>query len=116
METHRDSNGWQTFFENWWFMLLAIAILLTWQVMEFFENLCGVPWICFFVASFSLMICGSGLIGYAKLPAYRSGRFFTFGVNRFAPGPPVMQRFYCWGWRVFLFGVLLSLCLLLSKP
>ncbi len=59
------------------------------------------------------MNLGGFLIAYAKLPVYRSGRFFTFGLNSV---PEHLRGFYRWGWRVFLFGVVLSLCLLLSKP
>jgi hypothetical protein len=113
METRKDSNGLETFLQNWWFALMAVFACLTWQVLEFFENLCGIPWICFCVAGFALMMCGAGLIGYAKLPVYRSGRFFTFGVTSV---PAEMRKFYRWGWGVFLFGVLFSLCLFLSKP
>src|SRR5215469_6037755 len=110
METQKNSNGWQTFFENWWFASCAIVAFFTFQVLEYFQNLNGTPFICLFVAGFALMIFGGGLIGYAKLPVYRSGRFLTFGLKSV---PDHLQRFYRWGWGVFLFGVLLSLCLLL---
>ena len=40
-------------------------------------------------------------------------RFFTFGLKSI---PQPFLGFYQWGWRVFLFGVVLGLCLLLSKP
>jgi hypothetical protein len=113
METQKNSNGLRTFLEHWQLPLLALFAILTSQVLEFFTNLYGMPWICFFVAGFTLMIFGGGLIGYAKLPVYRSGRFFTFGAKA-VPDP--LRRFYRWGWRVFLFGVLLSLCLFLSRP
>lgn len=76
-------------------------------------SLGGTPWIWFFVVSFALMVVGSGLIGYAKFPVYRSGQFFTIGVKSV---PEHLACYYRWGWRVFLFGVVLSLCLLLSKP
>jgi hypothetical protein len=76
-------------------------------------RLSGTPWVWFFLASFAFMILGGGLIAYAKLPVYRNGRFFTFGLNSV---PESLRGFYRWGWRVFLFGVVLSLCLLLSKP
>lgn len=113
METQKDSKGLRTFLEHWWFVLIAVVGILTLQVLEFFTRLRGPSWICFFIASFSLMILGGGLIGYAKFPVYRSGRFFTFGVKSV---PEHLRRFYRWGWCVFLFGVVLSLCLFLSKP
>src|SRR6266487_1547686 len=113
MEHRSHSNGLQTFLEHWGFFLGALVAFLASQVLLFFMRLSGTPWIWFFVASFALMIVGGGLIGYAKFPVYRSGRFFTFGLNSVAEH---LQGFYHWGWRVFLFGVVLSLCLLLSRP
>jgi len=71
METQKDSRGLRTFFEHWNIALIAIVAVLTSQVLDFFTHLCGTPWICFFVTSFSLMIFGGGLIGYAKAPGYR---------------------------------------------
>ena len=112
METHKHSNGLWTFFEHWNLAFVAIVAVLVSQVLMFFTNLYGTPWICFFVASFALMILGGALIGYAKFPVYRSGRFFTFGVKSV---PEQLRGFYRWGWRVFLFGVVLSLCLFLSR-
>ena len=113
MDTHRQSNGLQTFLEHWGFLLTAIVAVLVLQVLMFFTPLTGAQWIWFFVASFALLTVSGCLIGYAKLPVYRSGRFFTFGVKSV---PEQLRGFYRWGWRVFLFGVVLSLCLLLSKP
>ncbi len=113
MDTHRQSNGLQTFLEHWGFLLTAVVAILASQVLMFFTRLTGAPWIWFFVASFALLIVGGTLIGYAKFPVYRSGRFFTFGVKSV---PEHLRGFYRWGWRVFLFGVVLSLCLLLSRP
>jgi hypothetical protein len=112
METQKDSNGLRTFFEHWNIAFVAIVAGLASQVLMVFTNLYGTPWICFFVASFALMILGGVLIGYAKFPVYRSGQFFTFGVKTV---PEHLRGFYRWGWRVFLFGVVLSLCLFLSR-
>jgi hypothetical protein len=102
----------RTFFEHWNIAFVAIVAGLASQVLMVFTNLYGTPWICFFVASFALMILGGVLIGYAKFPVYRSGQFFTFGVKTV---PEHLRGFYRWGWRVFLFGVVLSLCLFLSR-
>jgi len=113
METQKDSRGWRTFFEHWNLALIAIVAVLTMQVLDFFTHLCGTPWICFFVASFALMLFGGGLIAYAKFPVYRRGRIFTFGMQSV---PEHLRGFYRWGWRVFCFGVLLSCCLFLSRP
>lgn len=113
METQRNTKGLQTFLEHWWFAPVAVAAILASEVLELFSRLSGTPWICFFIASFSLMILGGGLIGYAKFPVYRSGRFFTFGAKSV---PEHLRRYYRWGWCAFLFGVVLSLCLFLSRP
>lgn len=113
METQKNSNGSRTFLEHCQFPLLVITALIASQVLEFFTNLYGTQWICFFAASFALMIFGAILIGYAKLPVYRSGRLSTFGLKSV---PDQTRKHYRWGWRVFLFGVLLALCLFLSNP
>ena len=113
METQKDSNGLRTFFEHWNIAFIAVVAVLASQVLMFFVNLHGTPWICFFVISFTLMILGGGLIGCAKFPVYRSGKFFTFGIKS-VPGH--LRRIYRWGWGVFLLGVALSLCLFLSRP
>jgi len=112
MEHGSKSNGLLTFLEHWGFLLsLGLAVVFV-RVLMFFFNLRGTPWIYFFVASMALLILGAALIVYAKMPVYRSGRFFTFGVNSV---PPNLTGYYRWGWRVFSFGVVLLLCLLLSK-
>jgi hypothetical protein len=113
MDTHRPGNGLQTFLEHWGFLLTAIAAICASRILMFFMRLTGAAWIWFFVASFALLIAGGGLIAYAKLPVYKSGRFFTLGLKSV---PEDSRVFYHWGWRTFLFGVILSLCLLLSRP
>jgi len=113
MEHRSRSDGWETFLEHWGFLLVVVVAFLASQALMFFTRLNGAPWIWIFVGSFALMILGGSLIGYAKLPAYRSGRFFTFGVKSF---PEHLAGYYRWGWRVFLSGIVLGLCLLLSKP
>jgi hypothetical protein len=107
-----ESYQWIKFFEHWWFLSIAIIAVIASKFLEFFERLNGMPWIYFFIVSFALMLFGTTLIAFAKFPIYRSGRFFTFGIKS------VPQRFaghYKWGWRLFLFGMILSLCLFLSK-
>lgn len=113
MDRRSHSNGLETFLEHWGLLITIIIAVIAGKALDFFMALSGTRWIWFFVASFALMIVGGGLIAYAKLPAYRSGRFFTFGLKSV---PQQLHGFYRWGWRVFLFGVVLGLCLLLSKP
>jgi hypothetical protein len=113
MEERRQSNGLQTFLEHWGLWLFGISAVLVAQVLFFFTQLSGAPWIFFFTGSFAFMVFGGGLIVYAKLPVYRSGRFFTFGVSSV---PHHLAGVYRWGWRIFLFGVVVGVCLLLSKP
>ena len=113
MDYQKRNNGWLTFLEHWNIAIVAVLALVTSQLLGFFTGLKGAPWIWFFVASFVFLIFGGGLILYAKLPVYRSGRFFTFGLNSV---PDHLRGFYRWGWRAFLLGVVLSLGLLLSKP
>jgi hypothetical protein len=113
MDQRSQNNGLETFLEHWGILLIVVVAFLASQVLMFFTRLSGTAWIWFLVASFALMIAGGSLIGYAKFPVYRSGQFFTFGLKSV---PEHLRGFYRWGWRVFLFGVVLSLCLLLSRP
>jgi hypothetical protein len=107
-----ESYQWMKFLEHWWFLSIVITAVLAAELLEFFTNLNGTRWIYFFIASFSLMILGAVLITFAKFPAYRNGQFFTFGVKSV---PERLTGHYKWGWRLFLFGMILSLCLFLSK-
>lgn len=112
MEHHAQNNGFETFLEHWSLLVVVVVALATTEVLDFFTGLSGSPWIWLLIVSFALMFSGGGLIGYAKSPAYRSGRLFTFGVKS------VPQRFvgFCrWGWRLFVFGAALGFCLLLSR-
>lgn len=112
MEYRKNNNGWLAFWEHWHFFVAALSIMAGMAVLTFFNNLTGMPWIHFFMADTVLLFLGAGLILYAKFPLYQSGRFFTFGIGSIPQG---LKGFYRWGWRIFLIGVALSLCLLLSK-
>jgi len=92
---------------------MIIVAVVAGKALDFLMALSGAPWIWFFVASFAIIVVGGALIAYAKLPVYRAGRFFAFGLKSV---PAHLRSFYRWGWRVFLFGVVLALCLLLSRP
>src|SRR5262245_43594239 len=104
MKCHKnnDSYQWAKLVEHWGWLLSVIIVFLGMQMFLFFMTLTGTPWIYFLVGSFVLMIFGSALIVYAKLPAYRNGRFFTFGAGSV---PEHLVRHYRWGWRLFLTGM-----------
>ena len=112
MEYRKETNGWQTLLGEFFYPIMPFVFLFAWMVWTFFETLTGMPWIYFFVTTSALLLSGAGLIISAKIPLYRSGRFFTFGIKSI---PLKLKGCYRWGWRIFLFGVALSLCLLLSK-
>jgi hypothetical protein len=113
MDTHRQSNGLQTFLEHYWFLVIAISALVASQLLSFFTRLTGTPWIwCYGVGLFVATV-GVALIFYSKLPLYRQRRFFTFGS---AALPESRRSFYRWGYRCVIFAVALLLCLLLSRP
>jgi hypothetical protein len=112
MDYQKQKNGWQTFFEHWGFLLTALFIIAVSATFIFFLNLTGTSWIYCFAADMVILLSGAAMILYAKIPVYRSGHFFTFGIKSV---PARLAGYYRWGWRVFLSGVLLSLCLLLSR-
>jgi len=113
MEHRSQSNGWQTFLEHWWFVLMAVTAVLTMQVLEFFTRLTGTPWIWCYSIGLVVAAVGVSLIFYAKLPLYRQRRFLTFGSRAL---PESSRPFYRWGYRCVLFAVALLLCLFLSRP
>jgi hypothetical protein len=39
MDTQRESNGWQTFLEHWWFLSIAVVAFLSSQLLLFFMRL-----------------------------------------------------------------------------
>jgi hypothetical protein len=113
MDTHRQSNGLQTFLEHYWFLVIAVSALVGSQLLSFFSRLAGTPWIwCYGVGLFVAAV-GVALLFYSKLPLYRQRRFFTFGS---AALPESRRSFYRWGYRCVIFAVALLLCLLLSRP
>ncbi len=111
MDRRSHTNGLETFLEHWGILVTVLVAVVAGKLLTFFAGLSGLPWLWYLAASFALMVVGGGLIGYAKLPVYRNGRLFTFGLKAVTEE---LHGFYRWGWRVFLFGVVLGLCLLLS--
>lgn len=113
MEHQKQSNGLPAFLEHWGMLLTTLAAVICSQVVIFFLNLKGQAWIYLFGASLALLVSGAALIVHAKIPTYRRGQLFTFGTKSV---PDCLVRYYRWGWRIFLFGVVISLGLLLSRP
>ena len=113
MDYERQSNGWVTFFEHWWFLVVAPIALLAAKVILFFMRLSGAPWIWCYGIGLVVAAVGVALIFYAKIPLYRQRRFFTFGSRAL---PENRRPFYRWGYRCVTFAVALLLCLLLSNP
>jgi hypothetical protein len=111
MDYRRDSHGEQTFFEHWWLLGFATIASLASLVSHILGTI-SVSWrIALCVGAFALMIAGAWLIGYAKLPAYRDGRFFSFGVKSV---PRALRHHYLKGWRLFYGGMMLTLLVLAS--
>lgn len=112
METHRQSNGFQTFLEHWGMSLIpAVVALITSQVLAFFTQLTGMTWNWCYAIAASTGAAAVCLLFFAKLPLYRQRRFYTFGV-RALPGR--RRPFYRWGYRCAVFSILLFAYLLLS--
>ena len=112
MDTHR-SNGWQTFFEHWWLLPIAVVAFASSQLLSFFMRLTGKPWIWCYAIGLAVAAIGVSLVFFAKIPLYRQRRFVTFGS---AALPERRRLFYHWGYRCIIFAVALLLCLLLSRP
>jgi hypothetical protein len=113
MDTRRESNGWQTFFEHWWFLPIAVIAFTSSQLISFFTRMTDTRWIWCFAISLVATGVGVALIFYAKIPLYRQRRFFTFGSSAL---PESRRALYRWGYRSVFFAVALLLCLLWSRP
>jgi hypothetical protein len=113
MDYQGESNGWVTFAEHYWFLIMAASAILVLQGLNVFQRLTGTRWIWCYVVALSFAGVGVLLIFVAKLPLYRQHRFFTFGS---AALPERLRAFYRWGYRFALFAVALLLCLLLTRP
>lgn len=113
MDYNRHSNGWTTFLEHYWFLVIAITALLGSQFLIFVTHLAGASWIFCYASALLVSAVGVASIFYSKLPLYRAHRFFTFGS---AAIPESRRSFYRWGYRFVILAVLLFLLLLFSKP
>ena len=113
MDTHRQSNGLQTFLEHYGFLVTALSAVFASQLLSFFSRLTGTPWIWCYAVGLLLAGVGATLVFYSKLPLYRQRRFFTFGSRAL---PESRRLFYRWGYRCAILAVALLLCLFLSRP
>jgi|ERR1043166_5669998 hypothetical protein len=113
MDYQRQSNGWLTFLEHYWFPVIAVSAVVASQGLNFFTRLTGTPWIWCYAVGLFISVVGVAAIFYAKLPLYRERHFFTFDS---AAIPETRRPFYRCGYRCVIFAVVLFLCLLLSRP
>jgi hypothetical protein len=92
----------------WGMLVIAIIGIVTAQVASWFRTLTHGEWIRCYNVAVLFGIIGVGLIFYAKLPAYREHRFFTFGAGAL----PVKRRtVYRWGYRCAILSGALFACL-----
>jgi hypothetical protein len=91
--------------------MLLVLVAAGVQVLLFFRSLTGPGWTALLWMGFGAQMVGAVLIGAAKMPAYRDGRYFTFG-SKSVPTP--LRGAYRWGWRCFTIGILVCMGLLLS--
>jgi hypothetical protein len=75
-------------------------------------SLPGPAWLCAAGTSFCVAVLGAILLFIAKLPLYRQGRFFTFGIKTL---PASSHRAYRWGCRCSVLGILAMLLLWLAS-
>lgn len=102
---------WRAVAEHWGPTMLLVFIVAGLQVLLLFRNLTGPAWTALLWVAFGAQLVGAALIETAKMPAYRDGRYFTFGLKSV---PPPLRGAYRWGWRCFAAGALFGAGLLLS--
>jgi hypothetical protein len=82
---------------------LGLPIVVTALLASWVLSIHGVAWIWAAGVSLSGALFGAVLLFVAKLPLYRQGRFFTFGIQAL---PVTSHRFYRWGCRCSLLGII----------
>ena len=112
MDYRRQSNGWGTFIEHYWFLTIAVSAFLWSQLLIFIRGLTGARWIWCYGVGLLVAAVGVVLLFYAKLPLYRQRQFLTFGSGAI---PENRRMFYRWGYRCIVLAVALLLCLLFSR-
>ena len=92
--------------------VLGIPILISVIFFSWVLSVHGTTWICAAAASFAIAVLGAALLFLAKLPLYRQGRFFTFGIEVL---PESSHGLYRWGCRCSIAGCLLMFVLWLGS-
>jgi hypothetical protein len=76
---------------------LGLPIVVTALLASWVLSIHGVAWMWAAGISVSVAVLGAVLLFIAKLPVYRQGRFFTFGIQAL---PVTSHRLYRWGCRL----------------
>jgi hypothetical protein len=92
--------------------VLGIPILAAMIFFSWLLSVHGTTWICAAAASFGIGVLGATLLFLAKLPLYRQGRFFTFGIGAL---PESSHGLYRWGCRCSIAGCILMFFLWLGS-
>ncbi len=92
--------------------VLGIPVLITLTFFSWLLSVHGTTCICAAAASFGIGVLGAALLFLAKLPLYRQGRFFTFGIKVL---PESSHTLYRWGCRCSMTGCLLMFLLWLGS-
>jgi hypothetical protein len=71
MDYQRESNGWVTFSEHYWFLIMAASAILASLGLNVLQRLTGITWIWCYSVALSFAGVGVLLIFVAKLPLYR---------------------------------------------
>ena len=72
----------------------------------------GWHWVVAYAGALWIVVAGGVMIFKAKLPVYRKGRFFTFGVGALPVSSiPLYER----GWRWVILGTILAVWLLIRR-
>jgi hypothetical protein len=95
-----------------------LLVALGWPIVAFamlaslILSLHGLAWLWAVGISFCVALLGVVFLFIAKLPLYRQGRFFTFGIHAL---PASSHRAYRWGCRCSILGILLMLLLWMAS-
>src|SRR5579864_8137997 len=92
--------------------ILGIPLLVTLTFFSWLLSVHGTTWIFAAAASLGIAVIGAALLFLAKLPLYRQGRFFTFGIEVL---PESSHGLYRWGCRLSIAGCVLMFFLWLGS-